>query len=198
MNNKIQRRKFAEKLLNSGLCLGLLQLMACGTDDSLQRSTFTRQDPLDPNGDAQSDNLEGQSKTPNGDNENLDPSQKENNENLEENKPEEREPIKVVELWNMYAVSLYFEGDEGPYTGDILVEDIIAGVDKEYTFWHGHGGVDHSYTVTAADFAKLKNKEKVTITTDSVGSHTHNLFIDPNEERLRIPGSEIVEVEIYE
>src|SRR5262245_57500619 len=37
----------------------------------------------------------------------------------------------------------------------ISASDISAAADKEYEFWHGHGGVNHKFPVTAADFAKL-------------------------------------------
>src|SRR5437868_5916744 len=38
----------------------------------------------------------------------------------------------------------------------ITAAEIAAGLDKSYTFWHGHDGMDHLFTVAAADFAQLQ------------------------------------------
>lgn len=59
----------------------------------------------------------------------------------------------------------------------ITPEDIAASADKEYVFWHGHGGMDHNFTVKAADFAKLKAGQDVELFTSIVEDHRHSLKI---------------------
>jgi hypothetical protein len=99
-------------------------------------------------------------------------------------------------LHDINAQSLYSDGTYGPTTGVIRVDDIVAGVDLDMVFWHGHGGRDHLYVVTAAHLAALARGERVMITTNEVESHTHNLFIDPTGEQWRVSGSSDRMVEI--
>ena len=84
------------------------------------------------------------------------------------------------------AQALYGDGTYGPRTGMIRGEEIAAGVPVTKEFWHGHGGEQHSFTITAEDFAKLQQGEKVTLTTDVVAGHSHKLFIDPIDPRYRV------------
>ena len=86
----------------------------------------------------------------------------------------------------------YYEGlgpteDRDPARSDgttykmpcISPEDVDAGVDKLYDFWHGHDGMIHRFTVTASDFTRLKLGESVEIFTSLVEGHRHSLLIAP-------------------
>lgn len=57
--------------------------------------------------------------------------------------------------------------------------DIVAGVEKVYEFWHGHGGRQHKFTVTANDFSKLLRGESVEIYTSVVEDHRHSAMVTP-------------------
>lgn len=59
--------------------------------------------------------------------------------------------------------------------------DIAAGVDKEYLFWHGHGGGKHKFTVTAAHFKDLQENKPVELYTSIIDGHRHALRISPRE-----------------
>lgn len=63
----------------------------------------------------------------------------------------------------------------------ILAEDIDAGEDKTYDFWHGHSR-KHRFTVTAEHFTLLRDGEAVEIYTDVVDGHRHALRIKPGEQ----------------
>src|SRR5688500_15917434 len=54
---------------------------------------------------------------------------------------------------NMQA--LYLDGSYGPLTGVCEVEYVMAGAAVTLDFWHGHGGVDHRFTLGPAEYAKL-------------------------------------------
>lgn len=106
------------------------------------------------------------------------------------------EPVTSLEgvlIYDLYAMALYFDGTLGPKTGEILARDIIAAADKEYLFWHGHGGVQHQYRIQAADFEKIRSGLKVTLETDNVANHNHKFFIDPTQTKYRIPNREPIE-----
>jgi hypothetical protein len=67
------------------------------------------------------------------------------------------------------------------HTMSVLIADINAGVDKTYDI---HGTADHTHTVTitAADFASLKQnmsaQRNTTITTSATfGTHLHTIFV---------------------
>jgi hypothetical protein len=63
----------------------------------------------------------------------------------------------------------------------ITAGEIAAGVDKTYTFWHGHDGMNHMFTVTAAMFAQLQQGQSVAVCyTTMVEDHRHSLTIDVN------------------
>lgn len=62
----------------------------------------------------------------------------------------------------------------------ITSEEITAATDADYTFWHGHDGMDHTFTVTAADFQKLQSGKDVMIYTSVVEGHRHALLISPS------------------
>lgn len=70
----------------------------------------------------------------------------------------------------------------------------MAGVAITLEFWHGHGGVQHRFTIAPDQFEALKRGERVTITTTTVDSHEHTLFIDPVDEDYRVPGAPDVDV----
>lgn len=99
-----------------------------------------------------------------------------------------------VLMHDTYAQALYFDGSYGPHTGVIRAEWAVAGDAVELTFWHGHGGVDHRFTVGPEHFAALRRGERVMIETTEVQAHTHQLFIDPVDERWRVEGAEDVRV----
>jgi hypothetical protein len=63
----------------------------------------------------------------------------------------------------------------------ILDVDVVAGVEKVYEFWHGHGGRKHSFTVTAENFLKLQAGEVIEIHTNVIEGHRHALRISPRE-----------------
>ncbi len=99
-----------------------------------------------------------------------------------------------VTMYDTYAMATYFDGSLGPKTGIIKVDYILANKDVEIEFWHGHGGKQHRYTVKPEHFAELKLGKRVVIETTAVDSHTHKLFIDPNDSRYRVPGAPPVQV----
>lgn len=61
----------------------------------------------------------------------------------------------------------------------ITAEDIVRGIEKEYTFWHGHGAQNHRFTVTAEHFTSLQAGHDVEILTSVVDGHRHALLISP-------------------
>lgn len=61
----------------------------------------------------------------------------------------------------------------------ITADEIAAGVEKSYEFWHGHGGQQHHFTITADDFVKLQAGTDIEIFTSIVESHRHALLISP-------------------
>jgi hypothetical protein len=63
----------------------------------------------------------------------------------------------------------------------ITIRDIARGVEKSYSFWHGHGGGTHKFTVTADHFATLREGKPVEIFTDVIDGHRHALRISPAE-----------------
>jgi hypothetical protein len=62
----------------------------------------------------------------------------------------------------------------------ISAQDIAAAVDKQYTFWHGHDGVNHMFTVTADDFKALQQGQELLLYTTMVEDHRHPLQITPS------------------
>ena len=102
----------------------------------------------------------------------------------------------VVTMHDTYAQALYLDGTYGPLTGVISVAYVMAGAAITLEFWHGHGGVQHRFTIAPEHFASLKRGERVTITTTTVDSHEHTLFIDPLDEDYRVPGAPDVDVPI--
>jgi hypothetical protein len=53
--------------------------------------------------------------------------------------------------------------------------DIAAAVDKEYLFWHGHGGKIHRFKIAAGDFQLLQQGKEVELYTSIVDGHRHAL-----------------------
>lgn len=99
-----------------------------------------------------------------------------------------------VLMHDTHAQSLYFDGGHGPLTGIVRVDWVAAGDAVELEFWHGHGGRNHRFTVGPEHFEALKRGERVMIETTEVDSHSHQLFIDPTDERYRVEGAEDVRV----
>jgi len=102
----------------------------------------------------------------------------------------------TVLVYDTYAQALYLDGTYGPLTGVITGESVRDGVELELEFWHGHGGMNHRFTVTPAHFAALARGEKITIETTEVEDHMHTLFVDPADLEYRVPDSEPVQVSL--
>jgi hypothetical protein len=102
--------------------------------------------------------------------------------------------VATVKMHDTNAQALYLDGSFGPLTGTITTQMMIAGTTITLKFWHGHGGVDHKFTLEPSHFDKLKNGEKVTVGTTTVEGHAHTLFIDPRDEDYRVPGAPDVDV----
>jgi hypothetical protein len=109
-------------------------------------------------------------------------------------------PTTIVVLYDTYAQALYFDGTYGPTTGTIRAVDVrdhvLAGTDQTYDFWHGHNGVLHQFTLTAANFADLVKKKRVNLVTTVVDGHQHDLFVDPVDLTWRVPGAPPVTVAV--
>ena len=101
---------------------------------------------------------------------------------------------KEITLYDTNAMALYFDGGLGPKTGVIKVQYVIDNQPVKLKFWHGHGGIDHQFTVTPDDFKTLKKLKRATVTTDIVEDHSHKLFIDPVDPRYRVAGAKPVVV----
>ncbi len=95
----------------------------------------------------------------------------------------------TVTLYDSYAQALYYDGTEGPKTGTITVELILAGVATSFDFWHGHGGKKHRFEITVEQWAELKTGARVYIQTTEVDGHSHKLFVDPVDPKYRVPGA---------
>ncbi|MBX3154804.1 MAG: hypothetical protein KF773_02305 [Deltaproteobacteria bacterium] len=102
--------------------------------------------------------------------------------------------VGTVTMHDTYAQALYLDGSYGPLTGTITTQMVSAGAAVTLAFWHGHGGVDHRFTLEPAHLARLRAGEKVTLGTTTVDGHAHTLFIDPRDERYRVPGAPDVAV----
>ena len=100
----------------------------------------------------------------------------------------------VVKMHDTYAQALYLDGTYGPLTGTVAVSYVMAGTAITLDFWHGHGGIQHRFTIEPSHFADLKQGKKVTIGTTTVEGHEHTLFIDPLDEDYRVPGAPDVDV----
>ncbi len=99
-----------------------------------------------------------------------------------------------VTLYDTYAQALYMDGSQGPKTGTIKVDYIVANQPVVLEFWHGHGGKSHMFTLTQAHYDDLKKLKRVYVTTSVVDGHTHKLFIDPVDTKWRVPGAKPVVV----
>lgn len=106
------------------------------------------------------------------------------------------ESRKEITLYDTNAMALYFDGGLGPKTGIIRVSAVVESKAVLFTFWHGHGGRSHLFTVLPEHFAVLKKLKRVTIETTEVDGHTHKLFIDPVEARYRVSGAKPVIVTV--
>ena len=105
-------------------------------------------------------------------------------------------PQATVKMHDTEAQALYLDGSLGPLTGTIRVGVVMAGTAVTLDFWHGHGGVQHRFTLTPAMLDDLKQGKKITAGTTTVDNHAHTLFIDPKDERYRTPGAPDVMVDL--
>jgi hypothetical protein len=101
-----------------------------------------------------------------------------------------------VTLYDTNAQALYFDGSMGPFTGVVRVAHVLANAPVTIDFWHGHGGVQHRYTLLPEHFAQLKRLQRVTLETTEVDGHRHKLFVDPVDPRYRVPGATPVAVPV--
>lgn len=62
----------------------------------------------------------------------------------------------------------------------ILADDIAAGEEKTYDFWHGHSR-KHRFTIKPEHFEKLLEGQEVELFTDVVDGHRHALRLKPSE-----------------
>jgi hypothetical protein len=90
------------------------------------------------------------------------------------------------EIHDCYAMALYLDGSLGPRTGIITTEAMLAADPLTYTFWHGHGGVNHAFHISSEQFAELASGRRITLETTVVQNHSHRLFIDPVDPRYRV------------
>ncbi len=104
-------------------------------------------------------------------------------------------PVRVL-VHDTNAQALYLDGTLGPLTGVIRVADLVAGTALTLDFWHGHGGMQHRFTLTPAVFEQLKRGVKVTVGTTMVDGHAHTLFIDPLDEHYRVTGAPDVSIDL--
>ena len=94
-----------------------------------------------------------------------------------------------VILYDTYAMALYMDGSLGPKTGIIKVDYILENEPITFSFWHGHSGKSHEFTLLPEHFDKLKMEQKVVLETTEVEGHQHRLFIDPTQPKWRVPGA---------
>lgn len=108
--------------------------------------------------------------------------------------PDSGECTQLTRMHDTYAQALYFDGTYGPLTGTITVAQVLANVEVDMEFWHGHGGVSHHFLIGPEHFASLKRGERVTLETTEVDSHRHLLFVDPVDPNYRVPGAPDIDV----
>lgn len=99
-------------------------------------------------------------------------------------------------MYDTYAMALYFDGGLGPKTGNIKVDYIVANQPLTLEFWHGHGGVNHKFTLLPEHFAEMKKMKKTYVETNVVADHKHKLFIDFSDSKWRVPGAKPVSVPV--
>lgn len=59
------------------------------------------------------------------------------------------------------------------------IEDISIGEPKSYKFWHGHGGEEHSFSLSEGDFKRLTEGEDIEVYTSIINGHRHALKVNP-------------------
>ncbi len=64
----------------------------------------------------------------------------------------------------------------GQHIVTVPVQDVTAGVDKTYHI-QGNADHDHTFTLTAANFATLKSGAQVMTTTTTTLSHNHGIVV---------------------
>ena len=194
------RRRFLAKLSQSSLALWVGLLVGCGEDDFNRRSTqsgnIQDDDNLFDREDLSSqDARQDEQSQP----QNTDPlAEQDENPEINEDPFEQEisEPIQYIDMYDMNAVALYYDGNHGPNTGVIKVDYILAGKPVELEFWHGHGGRQHYFTFLPEHMEQLKLGKVVTITTSSVDNHEHTLFINPSDPRYRVDPTNPIKVPV--
>jgi hypothetical protein len=99
-----------------------------------------------------------------------------------------------VTLYDTHAMATYFDGSLGPRTGVITVDMVLAGVETDLRFWHGHGGIQHHFRILPEHFTAMRCLKKVFIETTMVDGHKHKLFVDFSDARWRVAGAQPVRV----
>jgi len=60
----------------------------------------------------------------------------------------------------------------------ITKDEITAGEEKKYDFWHGHNRELHRFTINPEQFEQLKQGKSVDLYTEIVDGHRHAVRID--------------------
>jgi len=62
----------------------------------------------------------------------------------------------------------------------IAKDDITAGEERNYNFWHGHDNELHKFTLTPENLEELKSGKSIEVYTDAVEGHRHAVLINVN------------------
>jgi hypothetical protein len=79
----------------------------------------------------------------------------------------------------VYGTTTFIQVVHTPnHTLTIPASDVTAGVDKTYTLENNGSGHTHAVTLTAADFANLRNNAGIMELSTLVAGHTHNVTVN--------------------
>ena len=101
-----------------------------------------------------------------------------------------------IMMYDTNAMALYYDGGLGPKTGVIKVDYLLKNEPITLPFWHGHGGVNHKFTLLPEHYEQFKKLKKVYVETTVVESHKHKLFIDFSDPKWRVPGAKPIPVPV--
>lgn len=199
----MNRREFAQNTLQFGTAIiATLLTASCGRDED-QQNTRTVSDSSEGSTRKTTGDLTRENKTSN-------PQTKPGHSKKKRTNPtpdprdqfagrEEEEGETYVDFYPLYAMATYFDGTTGPVTGEISAA-MMNQISQEETlvFWHGHGGQSHQFTLNAEQKLNILRNKRVEITTSTIASHEHLLFIDPTTDSYRIPGAAMVRIKLPE
>jgi hypothetical protein len=63
----------------------------------------------------------------------------------------------------------------------VMPQELGEGEVLEFDFWHGHGGMTHSFTINGEQFFTLQEVGEVEIYTDVIQGHRHALRLSLND-----------------